>query len=65
MEEKDTKSTEEQKSDEQKPEKKEVIWGQLRVPNIEKGTNPYYPYIMMGTVGLIVILSFLFAKFTS
>ncbi len=65
MEENETTSTEEQNTEEQQSEKEEVIWGQLRVPNIKKGTNPYYPFIMMGTVGLIIILSFVFAKFTS
>lgn len=65
MEDKETKETTEENSGEEKPGKKEIIWGQPRVPNIEKGTNPYYPYIMMGTVVVIFILSFVFAKFTS
>lgn len=65
MEEKETKETTEENSSGEKAGKKEVIWGQLRVPNIEKGTTPYYPYIMMATIVVIFILSFVFAKFTS
>lgn len=70
MDDKDTKNTEEKETSrkdtgKEKPPKKEVIWSQLRVPNSKKGSNPYYPFIMMGTVVLIVILSFVFAKLTS
>ena len=61
-------NTQEKKSEEENNEtggKKEVLWSQLRVPNSKKGSNPYVPYIMMGTVAVIVVLSLLFAKFTS
>lgn len=59
-----TEQAEEKENSNQK-EEKQVIWGQARVPNIEKGTNPYYPYVMMGTLVILFILSFVFARFTS
>lgn len=66
MAENETKAeqTEEKENSKQK-EEKQVIWGQARVPNIEKGTTPYYPYIMMATLFIFFILSFVFARFTS
>ena len=66
MAEEENNSQENKKEEENKTdEKKEVLWSQLRVPNSKKGSNPYVPYIMMGTVAVIVVLSLLFAKFTS
>lgn len=41
--------------------KKEVIWGQPRVPNIKKGHNPNYPFYMMGIFIGLAVLSALFA----
>ncbi len=42
-------------------EKKEIIWGQKRVPNIKKGYNPNYPYYMMGIFIGLIVLSAVFA----
>jgi len=65
MEEQEKKTTENNNEKKKKPEKKKVIWGQLRVPNIKKGSNPNIPYIMMGVVAVIFVLSFIFAKLSS
>ncbi len=53
-------------TDEQKTqnEKKEVIWGQLRVPNIKKGYNTNYPFYMMGIFIGLAVLSGIFAFLT-
>ncbi len=45
-------------------EKKEVVFGQLRVPNIKKGYNPNYPFYMMGIFVVLIVLSALFALAT-
>jgi len=45
-------------------EKKEVIFGQLRVPNIKKGYNPNYPFYMMGIFVALIVLSAIFALAT-
>lgn len=65
MEEKEKK--EENKKSEDSVKEQEpaaIIWGQERVPNIKKGSNPKYPYYMMTFVVIIIILSFLFARLT-
>ena len=59
------KTTTETKEESPKQEKKDIIWGQLRVPNIKKGVNTTYPFIMMGIVVIIFVLSFIFANFSS
>lgn len=51
---------EEEKSDNESG-KKEVVWGQPRVPNIKKGYNPNYPFYMMGIFAVLAVLSALFA----
>ncbi len=58
----------EQQTNNQKEEadkKKEIIWGQQRVPNIKKGAKTHYPFVMMGYLALTIILSFIFARLTS
>lgn len=40
---------------------KEVVFGQLRVPNIKKGHNPSYPFYMMGIFVALAVLSVIFA----
>ncbi|QMU55948.1 MAG: hypothetical protein GKS04_01930 [Candidatus Mycalebacterium zealandia] len=46
-------------------DKGEVVFGQLRVPNIKKGYNPNYPFYMMGIFVALVVLSVIFAFATA
>lgn len=55
----------EETSENRKKEKKTINWNQTRVPNIKKGYNPNYPFYMIGIFFVFLILSIIFAKFTS
>lgn len=59
--------TEEKTESTEKKEQKEkkIDWNQTRVPNIKKGYNPNYPFYMIATFFIFLILSIIFAKITS